>query len=1082
MPKLAKNALIWSEKQNGYGFYNEGRREHPLHVLDETGRFDEDWLAGHNAFAFHGKAGQVNVLKEARLHSEEGYWYAYRRQGKRMVKKYLGRSADLTIRRLEDTAKILNGENPVAAGKRAKRNSVELYPAAREENEAIPRPNGVTSTKEIQNTREVNTPPSLLLEPKLRLPRLHSTVIGRERLLARLDKGRERKLTLISAPAGFGKTTLVCQWVANRNASQNLPPVAWLSLDEGDNDPVRFWRYIIAACQTFQPGIGQASLGLLHAASQPPFEAVPLQTVLTTFLNELTQSGQPAILVLEDYHVIEASAIQETVAFFLEHLPPTLNLIFITRHEPPLPLARLRARGELLEVQASDLRFSHEETADFLRRVTGVSLSKETVTRLDSQIEGWAAGLRLLALTLQERMSQREIEQNLESLAGNHRLIQDYFVTEVLATQPEPLQNFLLKTSGLSRLTASLCEALTGTKDSAQLLEFLDRSNLFLEPLDETGEWYRYHALFAEAMQREARRRLGADIHQELLQKASEWYEQHGLLTDAVESASQIQNYPRVIALIEKLVGTEPFLFGVWHFSDVIEFHTLRRWIEDLPREVLKQHPELCLTYATALFMVFIIDQLPHTPTSLRQIEEVLGLAESGWRREGNTARLGGVFAFRSLLARQQGEIREAVTWASQALEWLPEEEVGWRSLSLSVVGTYESLEGNLKIARERLLEARTLYEYAKNPAVTRAHTGMLSWACLEQGELHQAAENFRYMLAEARAQNDLDDIVHSQHALAQISYEWNELEQAGWQIQEAYEVGLRVSNEQLVGQVLIVMARQKYAQGQTEEAQKQLDEFLKRLQPHNSALSYQLYREIQALQTHFRLQAGDLAAVQRWVSSRNLQVSPAFEKSLLWVQRQREALLLARWQLAVGQPHQALKILEPALAVARQMGRVRNTLEIQVLMALAHVASKQTHEARQLLKEIILAAHPEGYLRLFLDEGEAMATLLRSLAPQVREKSLNTYLHKILAAFAQESPTSEVANTSLSKTLLEPLSGQEQRVLRLLVAGLSNPEIAGELVVSVNTIRSQVQSIYRKLEVNNRVAAGEAARRLQLL
>lgn len=372
MPKLAKNALIWSEEQNGYGFYNEGQREEPLFLLDETERLEEDWLAGHKAFAFHGKAGQINLLKETRPHSEEGYWYAYRRRGKRMVKKYLGRSSDLTIARLEDTAQILNGERPALAKEPAKRSSAGFYPEGFTEKGVAVR---VNLTEESQSNREARTPPSLLLEPKLRLPRLHSAVIGRERLLSRLDRGLERKLTLISAPAGFGKTTLVCQWIASRSASQNLPPVAWLSLDEGDNDPVRFWRYIIAACQTFQPGIGQATLGLLHTTSQPPFEAIPLQVVLTTFLNELTQSGQPGILVLEDYHVIGAAAIQETMAFFLDHLPSALNLIFITRNEPPLPLARLRARGELLEVQASDLRFSQEETADFLRQITGVSLS-----------------------------------------------------------------------------------------------------------------------------------------------------------------------------------------------------------------------------------------------------------------------------------------------------------------------------------------------------------------------------------------------------------------------------------------------------------------------------------------------------------------------------------------------------------------------------------------------------------------------------------------------------------------------------------------------------------------------------------
>ncbi len=629
-------------------------------------------------------------------------------------------------------------------------------------------------------------------------------------------------------------------------------------------------------------------------------------------------------------------------------------------------------------------------------------------------------------------------------------------MAEVLRSQSEPLQLFLLQTSVLSRLTGSLCDAVTGSHDSERLLEALERGGLFLESLDEAGRWYRYHALFAESMGTEARRRLGDDRLRALSHEASRWYEQYGFLREAVEAALHAQDGARAAELIERLTGDQ-------HFREGHEFHTLRGWLEQIPAAVMTAHPALCLSYATAQLFISLSDH--PSPATLARIENALQMAEQGWQRSGNTLRLGEVLALRSLAAHQQRETERSVTYASQALAWLPADELPWRSVSLIIVG------------EAALQEARTLCEAAENRYFTRATINMLGEVYYAQGELHRAAEHFRLVLEQAREREDLDDICHALLGLAQLSYEWNDLQWAWGGAQETLDLGELLAHEAHRAQATIMLARVLHARGQTAQAEQHLTGLLVRMQPARSPL---LFRKVEAMQVRLRLASGDLAAVQRWVVSRDQH-----EEGLPAAYREGEELLVVRWLMAQGEARETLNLLTRLLSAAREAGRTRSELEIQVLMTLSHVAMKQVREARQRLRAVLSLARGGGHLRLFLDEGETLADALRAAVSHLREGPLIAYLQTILHAFAQEQAGRATLSPSVpsdASNLVEPLSPQERRVLRLLATGRSNPEIARELIISVNTVRSQVQSIYRKLGVNNRVAANEVSRRLQLL
>lgn len=1041
MPKTVQYALAWSPEQNQYVLHSPACQQ----PLPEDEQAWQSWLAERTSFAFAGKNDHLTVRKESRKRGE-GYWYGYRCQHKRTFKCYIGRSVDVTPASLEEAACALSA----------------LIAHAPDVATSVV----VTSRKNYPTLSKSESAPPVaasqipLLVSKLHPPRLHSSLVERARLLKQLNAGLERKLTLLVAPAGFGKTTLLSQWIAASAA----PAVAWVTLDAGDNDPLRFWRYIISACQTLQADLSVSTLDLLTALLQPPFERSTLEAVLTDLLNALTNLPERCILVLEDYHLIRTPQIHESLAFFLDHLPMNLHIAIAARNEPALPLARLRIHGELCELSATDLRFSLDETSTFLSQHVTHTLAQKTLQRLNTRLDGWAGGLRVLAHALQGCATQQEVEHLLATFVGTHKTLQEYFVTEVLAVQPQHLQLFLLSTSVLARLNADLCDAVTGRDDSAHLLAVLEREGLFLETLDESGAWYRYHALFAEAMQQEARHRLGSDLLCSIFQRASRWYEEHNRPLEAIETALQAGDIERGIVLIETILELQSF-------NELHEYFTLRRWIGQIPEELLRQHPVLCLHHAFALVFIAMWEQ---AEASLQQIEDMLNMAEQGLRATGNIMKLGELFGLRALLVHKFGTPQQSLIWAKQALAFLPQEERLWRSVSMGMVGMYERLAGELGLARENLLEAYALCDASSNRYFARMLTAMLGEIYFRQGELRQAAEYFQVMLAEARLKKDNEDIAHAQSGMSLLLYAWNDLDGAEKAAQEMLQCSMQCTDEELLQiEARLALVRIQFARGELTDAVSQLTALLPRIQQLHAP---ELYREILSWQARVQLATGNTSAVWRWLENRqsNIAKFPCF-------QYEQEELLVARLFTHEGNAQEALQRLEPLLAAAQAAGRVQSVLEIQVQITLAYAALKQSRKARTIIAELLAVTQPENYLRLFLDEGAVMYKLLRSVLPNVQNKTQAAYLQNILRMFTLERAVHSSQAAPLSEGLPEPLSAQELRVLGLLVSGRSNPEIAQELIVSVNTVRTQVQSIYRKLDVNNRVAATAMARHLQL-
>ena len=894
----------------------------------------------------------------------------------------------------------------------------------------------------------------LLIATKLAIPPVRSSLVPRPRLFQRLEASLQHPLTLLAAPAGFGKTVVLSAWARPRQQS-----VAWVSLDSSDNDPAQFWSYALTALDALHPGIGATPLSLLQSA-----QSASIETVLAALIDSLGALPQHIALILDDYQVIEESPIHRAMTFLLEYLPPQFHLVLASRVDPPLPLSRLRARHRLMELRADDLRFTFTEAASFLNEMMGFQLAEHDIVALETRTEGWIAGLQLAALSMQGR---KDIAGFVSAFAGSHRYIVDYLTEEVLHQQSEQVRSFLLQTSILERLCGSLCDAVTGQSDGQGMLEQLELANLFLLPLDDERSWYRYHHLFAEAL----RFRL-TQAHPGLLpilhQRASAWFERHGFIPEAVNHAFAARDFERAATLIE------PILYQMFSHGT---HTTVRHWLEALPEEVLFNRPSLCLLYAWAFLYVGEIESC----------KRPLEVAERAWRAEGNLSRLGEVYIFQASIALVQGDAIRARACAQEALPLLAEHDLINRCNYAVYTGASSLMLGNIREAshllHEALVQCQPVHLYS-----TLYTLNFLAEMQLVQGKLHQAAATSQEVISRLAGRPS----IHSSRAssrLGHLSREWNELDQAARYMQQAITLGEQAGQEIYMSPVYLVSAQVHWTRGEVREALAALDkaEQAAVLLGHRRATE-----RARAFRARLELGQGNLAQAERWSEEAGIAVSdePVYE-------RETDYLMLARLRMAQHRNEEAVELLERLLAADEAAGRTGNVIAVLALQALASWQRGNAEQAMRVLGRLLVLAEPEGYVCVFVDEGPSMQALLATwLSPPLQQQdSRGThpsagYVRQLLAAFppseAQSDKSGEDtgrAETAPSRSpLLEPLTAREQAVLELLAAGLSNAEIAARLIVTVGTVKTHIKGIYGKLGVHSRTQAIIRAREIGLL
>jgi LuxR family transcriptional regulator, maltose regulon positive regulatory protein len=878
-----------------------------------------------------------------------------------------------------------------------------------------------------------------LLATKLYMPRLRPNMVSRPRLIERLNARLHRKLTLISAPAGFGKTTLVSEWVQGLER-----PAAWLSLDEGENDSTRFLTYLVAALQTIAPGLGKGVSGALQSP-QPP----PPDSILTTLLNELTTLPDQIVLVLDDYHLIEAQAVDQALTFLVEHLPPQMHLIIVTREDPHLPLARLRARDQVTELRAADLRFTSSEAAAFLNQMMGLTLSAADIAALERRTEGWIAGLQLAALSLQ---GQEDATRLIASFTGSHQYVLDYLMEEVLGQQDARIQTFLLHTSLLDRMSGPLCDAvvLDSATPGQATLQDLERANLFLVPLDNERRWYRYHHLFAELLRLRLHQSFSsspADAHarvNELHLRASRWYEDQGLTMEAFHHAAAANDVERAERLIEGKSLPR-------HVPGAVT--TVLSWLGSLPKTVLDARPSLWVRYATLLLV----------SAKMTGVEEKLQAAESALQDahldERTRDLIGQIAAVRATLALTPYQPETVLAQSRRALEYLDPENLFSRAMAHWTLGAAYQLQGDRAAARGAYTEVIENSQASEDLFTTIMATMCLGILQEADNQLHLAVQTYQRILQLAGDQ-PLPHLCEAHLGLARVLYEWNDLEVAEQHRRQSLYLA-RQSDHAVEYSIAceVFLARLSLARGEASDAAALLAEASQSAQQHNVVSRMP---EIAAAQVLTFLRQGSLSAAVHLAQAHELPLSQA------------------RVHLAQGDPSTALAVLARQRELVEAKGWKDEQLKVMVLQAVAARAHGEKDKAVYLLVDALAMAEPAGFIRLFLDEGLPMISLLSEAMALGR---MPDYIRKVLTAYEAEQQQSE---NSLSpppaQPLLEPLSSRELEVLRLVAAGLSNQEISERLFLALGTVKGHNQNIFGKLGVQRRTEAIARARELGLL
>lgn len=783
-----------------------------------------------------------------------------------------------------------------------------------------------------------------------------------------------------------------------------------------------------------------------------------MEGILTTVINTLTALSQEVVLVWDDYHLITAQAIHTSVTFLLEHLPPRLHLIIAARADPPLPLARLRTRGQLLELRSADLRFLSEETAAFLTRFSGLPLSAEEITALDTRTEGWIAGLQLAALSLHGRT---DIAGFIRAFTGSHRYVVDYLVEEVLVHQPEPVQTFLLQTAILERMTGSLCEAVTGNAEGQATLERLEQANLFLVPLDDERRWYRYHHLFADMLHQRVQKRM-PELIPELHRRACTWYEQHGLQAEAVGHALSASDFDRAARLVEPVAAAL-----IWKRG---ELSTLLGWLEVLPEQVMHAHPRLLLDHAWTLLWSGQVTALePHLQAASRVLAASTGSQPSVPHIARQTMQ-GELAAIRAELARQRGDVSGAIKLAREALTSLPEDAQLLRGIITGLLGGAYRLRGDVVTASRAYTETIRVSQASGNLPVALIAMGQLAQLQAMQGQLHQATRTYQQALDLAARWRITSSpaLGVALVSMGEVLREWNDLDEAERLLLQGIEYcQQRGGLAECALDGFLSLARVVQARGEMDGALRMIQ------QAEQIGQDFHYATRVAASQAKLWLAQGNIPAATRWAATLQHELNLGGE---LACEHLDGYIVLARLHIARGELTEAIRLLRQLLQMAESAGLTGQVIEVLVLQALSFQAQANPPQAMMVLTRAFELAEPQGYVRIFVDEGELMLALLRQAGSR---GVVPDYLDKLLAAFGT---TAQVSSSPLAAVLIDPLSEREREILRLIAAGLSTHEIADELVIVVGTVRNHIKHIYSKLDAHSRLQAVERARTLNLL
>jgi LuxR family maltose regulon positive regulatory protein len=895
-----------------------------------------------------------------------------------------------------------------------------------------------------------------ILSTKLYIPRAHPNRVARPRLIGHLNEAMQRPVTLVCAPAGYGKTTLLSEWIP-----QYEHCVTWLSLDEGDNDPVRFWRHFLAALQTLDPDLCKNAQLALEGSQAPPIESV-----LTLTINELARLDYRFSHVFDDYHLVDNLAIDNGLAFLIEHLPPNVNLVIASRSDPALPLARWRTRRQMTEIRSADLRFTREESTSFFNQVMELDLSEGDVAVLDGRAEGWISGLQLAALSIKEHADRSRF---ITAFAGSHRFIIDYLVDEVLSQQPDHVREFLLATSILNQMCGPLCDAITGRDNGQAILEGLELSNLFVVPLDDHRGWYRYHNLFGEVLQSHLHATNDGKTP-ELHVRAAGWFETNGLTVEAIQHALVAKDWERAVRLIMDVADTVAFTQG--------QFRTVLTWLQTLPDKIMQSQPRLSLIRAWILLNVGSSDAVEE---NLLAAERALSTQEPAQRPPLQ----GEITALRAMLASYRREISRTIELCRQAREQLPERNVFLRAAVANALGLAYRFSGQAVEASQAFSEAITLSQAAGNYYIMMDSVANLARMQMLRGQLSASEQTSRQALQFADEQasasgHPLFDAGFPHIRLGEVLRERNDLDSAEELILKGIELGKLGGNLDIVMTGYGFLVGVKKAQGDLAGAWAAMKIFEEIVVSFDNKI---MRFGASARSVRLSLSQGDLASADDWARQYEsfTDKDPAFLGEF-------SRITLARIRLAQSRFAEALELLEQFRKDAEAAERMGSAIEILALEGLAFAAQGDQSRALSSLERALTIAEPEGYVRIFVDEGEPIRLLLRDYQSTIKKHIGNgidsqslrllAYIEKLLAAFSQ--PAS--AEKSKTATMLEPLSERELDILRLIATGRTNQEIADILVIAVSTVKSHINNLYGKLGTQRRTQAIAIARDIGLL